>query len=152
MDSLMKYVSRIHRCAGRYRADKIDGLNGFQHTYIFHICKRPGISQEELARHICVNKSNVTRQLGALEQSGFVRREPDTEDRRMLRVFPTEKAEAAYPRVRALMEEWNGLLLEDFTPEERAVLTSLLDRATRKAIAAVEPPDTEEPPDRNPSL
>ncbi len=64
MDSLMKYISRIHRCSGRFRGDKIEGLNGRQHTYIFHVCKRPGISQDQLARHICVNKSNITRQLG----------------------------------------------------------------------------------------
>ena len=70
MDSLMKYISRIHRCSGRFRGDKIEGLNGRQHTYIFHVCKRPGISQDQLARHICVNKSNITRQLGALEPAG----------------------------------------------------------------------------------
>lgn len=143
MDSLMKYISRIHRCSGRYRGEKIEGLNGRQHTYIFHVCKRPGISQDQLARHICVNKSNITRQLSALEQSGFVRREPDPDDRRVLRVYPTDKAERALPRVCELMEEWNRLLLEDLKEDERTVLLSLLDRVTQKAMAAVEETDTD---------
>ena len=134
MDSLMKYISRIHRCSGRFRGDKIEGLNGRQHTYIFHVCKRPGISQDQLARHICVNKSNITRQLGALEQAGFVRRESDPDDRRVLRVYPTEKA-----------EEWNRLLLEELNPEEQACLLTLLSRVTRKAIAAAEPADAPRP-------
>lgn len=138
MDSLMRYISRIYRSAATYRGSKLgdEGLNSGQHTYIFHVCKTPGVSQDQLARHICVNKSNITRQLGALEKNGFVTREPDPEDRRVLRVYPTQKAEAIFPQVQAIMSEWNQLLLEDFTPEEQAFLTAMLERATQKAIDA----------------
>ncbi len=142
MDSLMKYISRIHRCSGRFRHDKIEGLNGQQHIYIFHVCKCPGISQEQLAGRICVNKSNITRQLGLLEQEGFVRRESDPEDRRVLRVYPTNKAEAVLPRVYELMEDWDRLLLEELNQEEQICLLSLLKRITKKAVAAVEPAQT----------
>ncbi|MGI5897394.1 MAG: MarR family winged helix-turn-helix transcriptional regulator [Oscillospiraceae bacterium] len=137
MDSLMRYISRIHRCAGTYRGSKLgdEGINNCQHIYIFHVCKTPGISQDQLAKQICVNKSNVTRQLGSLERGGFVTREPDSADRRVLRVYPTEKAARIYPRVRTLMGEWNQLLLEDFSEEERAALISMLERVTAKAIA-----------------
>lgn len=69
-----------------------------------------------------------------MEQAGFVRRESDPDDRRVLRVYPTEKAEAALPRVCELMEEWNRLLLEELNPEEQACLLTLLSRVTRKAI------------------
>ncbi len=142
MDSLMKFISRIHRCSARFRNDKIEGLNGRQHTYIFHVCKSPGISQEQLARQICVNKSNITRQLGLLEEEGFVQRLSDPEDRRVLRVYPTGKAEAVLPRVCELMEDWNRLLLEELSREEQVCLLSLLDRVTRKAIAVTEPAQT----------
>ena len=125
MDSLMKYISRIHRCSRRFRHDKIEGLNGQQHIYIFHVCK-----------------SNITRQLGLLEQEGFVRRESDPEDRRVLRVYPTNKAEAVLPRVYELMEDWNRLLLEELNQEEQICLLSLLKRITKKAVAAVEPAQT----------
>lgn len=33
------------------------------------------------------------------------------------------------------MGEWNQLLLEDFSEEERAALISMLERVTAKAIA-----------------
>lgn len=136
MDSLMRYINRIHRCGNAYRAGRLEDidLNGFQHIYIFEVCRHPGISQEQLAQHICVNKSNVTRQLGALEQAGFVSRIPSPDDKRVLQVFPTEKAERAFPRVSALMAEWNQRLLEDFSDEEGACLMSLLERAMGKAI------------------
>ena len=80
-----------------------------------------------------------------MEQAGFVRRESDPDDRRVLRVYPTEKAEAALPRVCELMEECNRLLLEELNPEEQACLLPLLSRVTRKAIAAAEPADAPRP-------
>ena len=80
-------------------------------------------------------KSSAARHLAALEQSGYVTRATDPEDRRILRVTPTEKALAIFPQEEALMEEWEQRLLEDFTPEERTALAALLERAARKAAA-----------------
>ena len=140
MESLMKYNSRTHRLAGQYRGTGVpcDGINSCQHIYIFQVCKNPGISQDQLSKLICVNKSNVTRQLSVLEQNGFVTRQPDPRDRRVLQVFPTEKALQLFPQVRSIMREWNHLLLEDFTEEEQKSLLSMLERITEKAMAIVE--------------
>ena len=143
MDSLIRYISRIHRSGNVYRERLVNiGLSGFQHVYILEVCHHPGISQERLARHICVNKSNVTRQLSALEQAGFITRSPSPDDKRVLQVFPTQKAESAYPQVCALMAEWNRRLLEDFTEEERTCLMSMLERAMGKAIQIIEEEDS----------
>ena len=99
MDSFMRCVSRTARCAALYRGEQLEsiGLNGGQHTYILNICRNPGVSQEQLSRLLYINKSNVARQLANLEQNGFVTRIPDTVDRRVLRVFPTQKALDACP-------------------------------------------------------
>ena len=140
MESLMKYISRTHRLAGQYRGTGVqcDGINSCQHIYIFQVCKHPGISQDQLSKLICVNKSNVTRQLSVLEQNGFVTRLSDPKDRRVLQVFPTEKAIQLFPQVQSVMREWNHLLLEDFTEEEQKTLLSMLERITEKAMATVE--------------
>ena len=98
MESLMKYISRTHRLAGQYRGTGVpcDGINSCQHIYIFQVCKNPGISQDQLSKLICVNKSNVTRQLSVLEQNGFVTRQPDPRDRRVLQVFSDRESFTAF--------------------------------------------------------
>ena len=103
MDSLMKYIARIFRCSILYRNEILvqEGLNGYQHTYILKLCNNPGISQEQLSRMLYVNKSTVTRQLALLEQGGFVTRKPGSADKRTMLVYPTAKAEAVYPKVKA---------------------------------------------------
>lgn len=144
MDSLMRSINRTHRCSKRYYNEKLnaDGITGNQQIYIFQICRHPGISQEQLSQRIAVNKSNVTRQLCALEQNGFIRRQPSTEDKRVLQVFPTEKAEALYPKVLNIMRLWNSLLLEDFSEDEKSLLLSMMQRVQEKALLLAEEEET----------
>ena len=105
MRGIMKYINRINRSTGIVYNQRLRefGINHCQHPYIIQICRHPGISQEELARAICVNKSNVARQLAVLEADGLLTRTPDPEDRRVMQVFPTEKMEALLPCVREVM-------------------------------------------------
>lgn len=144
MDSLMRSINRTHRCSKRYYNEKLnaDGITGNQQIYIFQICRHPGISQEQLSQRIAVNKSNVTRQLCALEQNGFIRRQPSSEDKRVLQVFPTEKAEALYPKVLDIMRLWNSLLLEDFSEDEKSLLLSMMQRVQEKALLLAEEEET----------
>lgn len=140
MEVLLKYISRIWRCSILYRNDKLEqeGLNGYQHSYILKICQNPGISQEQLSQLIYVNKSNVTRQLALLEQNGFITRSPGEKDKRLMQVFPTQKAFDVYPKVRALSMEWSSYLSEDFTEEQRQQLCSMLEHVMNKAMSRVD--------------
>ena len=94
MPTLMRQINVISRCGGRFRTEKLKefGLCAPHHSYILNICNHPGISQEQLAEHICVDKSNVTRQLAYLENEGYVERKQSETDRRVTLVYPTEKA------------------------------------------------------------
>ncbi len=140
MDSLMRSINRTHRCYNRYHSEKLqaDGISGNQQIYIFQICRHPGISQEQLSQRIAVNKSNVTRQLAVLEQNGFISRHSSPEDKRVLQVYPTEKAEALYPKVLELMRKWNRLLLEDFSEEEQEQLLTMMMKVQTKALQLAE--------------
>ena len=135
MESTMKYINRIFRCGILYRnaalADK--GLNGYQHLYIMKLCQNPGISQEELAKLVYINKSNVTRQLSLMEASGFVFRRTDENDRRSQQVFPTEKAYAIYPEVKKYVQLWNQILTEGLTEDESVFLVPVLKKMAQNA-------------------
>lgn len=139
MDALMKYIARIYRCSVLYHNEMLapEGLNGYQRTYILRLCERPGLSQEQLAKMIYVNKSTVARQVALLEQNGFVSRVPSETDRRVMLVYPTEKARAVYPKVLETSREWNRRLTEELDDAERdklePVLAKLMERAELEA-------------------
>lgn len=135
MHPLMRQISVTYRCAMRYRERELSdtGLAGCQIPYLTALYRHAGLTQEELARELNVNKSSVTRQLALLEEKGYVRREADPEDRRSLRVYPTEKADALRERLRRVLRGWSDYLTEDFSEEERETLNRLMDRIAKRA-------------------
>lgn len=135
MDAVMKYISRIHRCFRQWQSDKMEevGLNGIAQNYLFHICRKPGISQEKLCEHIMVNKSNVARKLSSLENEGWILREISENDKRSYQIIPTDKAKEVYPQITAHMKEWNELILEDLSEEEKELLLKILPKIAKKA-------------------
>ena len=128
MSSIMRSVNIISRCGAMYRADKMKSheLAACHHSYVLAIYHNPGISQEQLARHICINKSNVTRQLAYLEKCGYVERRQSDKDKRMILVYPTQKAFDAMPLIHDIIRDWNAYLTEELTSEERDMLEGLL--------------------------
>ena len=140
METLMKYITRTSRCTNLYMSKELEpeGLSGYQRSYILEVCRNPGISQEQLAQKIFINKSNVTRQLAVLEQNGFVTRSPCGTDRRIMQVYPTGKALDLYPKVKKLLAEWNEYLSEDFTGEECLLLGAMMERVMNKAVMRIE--------------
>lgn len=135
MSTIMRKVNILSRSEGVYRTDKLDipELKSWHHTYILAICNNPGLSQDELATHISVNKSNIARNLSYLEENGYVLRKSGEKDRRITNVFPTEKMLDIYPRVKEITLEWNNFLAEDLNPTEFEQFQSILERLTDKA-------------------
>ena len=139
MHPFMRQISVTYRCAMRYRERELadTGLAGFQTPYLMALYRHEGLTQEELARELNVNKSSVTRQLAALEEKGYVRREPDPEDRRSMLVYPTDKANALKERMRHVLRDWSAYLTADFTEEERETLSLLMARVAERAESYV---------------
>lgn len=132
---IMKKINTISRCAVAYRNDKLNDktLSPLYHSYIIVISKNQGISQDELAAELCINKSSVTRGLVNLEEQGYIERKADDDDKRILRVYPTQKMNAMLPKVREVLREWNKYLTDDIDENEIEIFQSVLERVTEKA-------------------
>lgn len=135
MSTMMRQINMISRAAGVFRTDKlaITDLNACHHSYVLAICHHPGFSQEELAHHICINKSNVARHLSYLEERGYVERRPDVHDKRQIRVYPTERMLAVLPAVQAVAEDWNEYLAEGLSEEENRCFYATLAKIAKRA-------------------
>lgn len=131
----MRQISITYRCAMRFRESELadTGLAGCQTPYLTALYRQPGISQEELARQLNVNKSSVARQLAILEDKGYIRREPSVTDKRILLVYPTDEALEVKERLFRCYHDWNSYLTQDFTEEEQEVLSRLMARIAARA-------------------
>lgn len=140
MPHILRQINTISRCAGLFRAEKLENgeLGACHHSYIIALCRTPGITAEELSRRLCVNKSNVARNLSYLEEKGYVKREQSREDKRAFLCYPTEKMLRVLPRVREIVAEWNRLLTSDLSEEELTAFAVTLDKIALKARECVE--------------
>lgn len=139
MEFLMRYINRTSRLSELYRNEKMKefDLGGMHHTYIINICQNPGVSQDDLAQLIYVNKSNVTRQLAVLEKKGYVTRKQCGKDARKLLVYPTDKAHDVYPHVVDILKNWNKIIFEGLSGTEQTELERQLKNMMEKARAEV---------------
>ncbi|MGK2887906.1 MAG: MarR family winged helix-turn-helix transcriptional regulator [Rhodococcus sp. (in: high G+C Gram-positive bacteria)] len=95
----------------------------------------------ELADHLCLDVSTVSRQVRALEQRGLVRRKPNPIDRRGSVVVIAPQGREAIQQHRRARRKMFAELLSDVPPTDLETVTSVLDRlATRiEELAGADP-------------
>lgn len=130
MLDIMHNITDIARCAAQFRSEELAplGLKSCHASYLCVICDHPGITQDQLARRIFINKSNVARQLVILEEDGFVTRRPAPEDKRAMQVFPTAKTLDCLPKLEGIFREWETLVCQDLTQQEQQMMSAMLDK------------------------
>ncbi len=135
MSQILRDITEITRCSTQYRSEKLAPmeLKSCHASYLTEICAQPGISQDGLAQRICINKSNVARQAAALEESGFIKRLPSLEDKRVMMLYPTEKTLKLLPTILDIQDAWEARITAGLSEEEKDILTGLLVRLKSNA-------------------
>ena len=134
MPAIMRKVNNISRCMTQFRAANASVLfTPAQTSIVLLVTNKEGLTQEQISRSVCLDKSNTSRALSVLEDGGYIKREVNPENRREVRVFPTEKLEAVIGEVRRVSRLWNELLGEGISEEEVAVFHSVLTRLEARA-------------------
>ena len=140
MSQIIRNITEIARCGAQYRTDALApmGLKACHASYLTEICACPGISQDGLARKICINKSNVARQAAVLEEEGFITRTPSPADKRVMELYPTQKALDLLPQIQSILTCWEDCITGDLTEEEKEQISVLLARMKIRAAAYME--------------
>lgn len=140
MEQVSQILKDISRCGRLYREAELEplGLSARHGLYLNEIGQCPGISQEQLAQRLSVNKSNVARQVAAMEEEGYIRRSACGKDKRVLRLELTEKGQALLPHIQKILDSWEELLVRSLTGSEQQILEILLQRLRSNARQALE--------------
>ena len=135
MSQIIRDMTEIARCGAQYKADRLApmGLKGCHASYLTEICAHPGISQDQLAKRICINKSNVARQAATLEEEGFLTRIPSPTDKRIMELHPTQKTLDLLPEISSVLKEWETCITGDLTPEELDLMAALVAKMKSRA-------------------
>ena len=143
MSKFMKMLNNVSRSQAIYRKSRISApdLQPGHYAFVLAICHAPGRSQEELARELCINKSTVARNLNALEEKGYITRNPLPNDKRQFAVYPTDKMLAVLPEIKSASSDWMELLADGIPQDELDVFNSVLERMQKRAREIIESGD-----------
>jgi len=99
-----------------------------QFVFLTRVCENPGFNQIDLSNILKVDKTTTTKVIQKLIEEGYVTKERDKVDKRMWRLFPTEKAQNIYP---IIIGEENRNIREcftNFTEHQKKVVYELVKK------------------------
>jgi len=146
MSAIVRKFRTIHRCQRLYIEEQLKDLPMVARYYslILAIWNHPGFSQDQLARHIKLNKSSIARAVAQLEEQNYVERKVCEKDQRIIRVYPAVEMEQVIPRIRKAAKDWQSLVTADLSAEELDQFSWILDRINQRAMLAVDSQYNEE--------
>ncbi|HJF31773.1 MAG TPA: MarR family transcriptional regulator [Sporosarcina psychrophila] len=102
-----------------------------QYLYLVRICENPGIIQEKLAEMIKVDRTTASRAIKQLVNNDFIEKKDDEHNRKINKLFPTEKGINVYPLIRRENDYSNMVALAGLTKEEVESISDLLQRVRK---------------------
>ncbi|UNJ81386.1 MarR family winged helix-turn-helix transcriptional regulator [Metabacillus dongyingensis] len=102
-----------------------------QYLYLVRICENPGIIQEKLAEMIKVDRTTAARAIKKLEVNGFIEKKEDKHNKKIKKLFPTEKGKNVYPFIKRENDYSNIVALEGFSEREVETILNLLQRVRK---------------------
>ncbi|MEC0204447.1 MarR family transcriptional regulator [Paenibacillus lautus] len=102
-----------------------------QYLYLVRVCENPGIIQEKLAEMIKVDRTTAARAIKKLELHGFMEKKEDQFNKKIKKLFPTEKGKQIYPFIKTEHDYSNRVALEGFSESEAETMLNLLQRVRK---------------------
>ncbi|MGH2870930.1 MAG: MarR family winged helix-turn-helix transcriptional regulator [Solirubrobacteraceae bacterium] len=131
-DALARSSRAVKSAAGE--AMRALGVHAGQNFVLEELWREDGLAPGELARRIGVDVSTVTRTAQRMEVAGLVRRVPDRDDARLVRVFLSERGNALREQLPVVLEGVYARLLASLTPDERTELVRLLRAVAERPV------------------
>jgi DNA-binding MarR family transcriptional regulator len=121
---LAKAYQKAH---GRFKdVLKPYGLTNLQHLVLEGLWYEAGQTAAELGKLLVMDKATLSGVLDRMTDAGWIEKRPDPDDRRVVRLFTTSKAEKQKAELIALRQKANEALLVGFSLEEQVLLKRML--------------------------
>ena len=139
-----RYASMLYRASRSYYDQFLRPyhLTSGLPIFMLRIQEQPGLTLLELAENGRFDKGTTARAVHKLEKQGYARVERDPKDRRVCHIYLTQQAAPVLEACYELLEQWEQVILQGFTPQEKVA-----DNAYRQ----VHPPRGTSAPQGDPS-
>lgn len=131
----MRYIGRKISCVFRNSHSFFDSVfeefhigRGQMHYFMYIVNHGNGLSQEEITHALEIDKATTARALKNLEDSGYIERRSDEKDKRIKRVFLTEKGANIKDEMKKTAEKWEEKVTNGIPKEKIEIFLEVLDK------------------------
>ncbi len=132
-------VSKLFRDIINRDVEKLGVQNSYRQL-LFHLSRKDGVSQLELARATHLKAPTVSVTLKNMEADGLVERKGDINDLRIIHVYLTDKGRQTDDKIREIHHMLDSRMTEGISQEELdalvATLTKMRDNILKVTDAA----------------
>ena len=101
-------------------------LNRSQAAILFTLHRRKSISQKELARELNMTAPSITSAIQKMEREGYISREPDKSDQRVMRLTLAERGKSCIQSVKDVGKRMDEIILGGMSLEEQLLFRRLM--------------------------
>lgn len=101
--------------------------------YLSQLYTRDGLTQDEMATKISVDKAATTRTIQGMEKKGLVVRRSNEKDHRSKCVYLTDKAKQMEEHIREIQKKWSDYIMQDMTVSEAELFAKQLKQMSVRA-------------------
>jgi len=102
------------------------GLTNMQHLVLEGIWYQEGSTAADLGKLLILDKATLSGIIDRLDDGGWINKQPDRQDKRVFRLYPSNKANTLKKELINVRKKGNDFLLADFTMEEKIIFKRLL--------------------------
>ena len=121
---ITRHISLIYRYAQRFLSGRLRDfpLEAGQLPLMLQLYRYPGVTQEQLAQRLAIDKGTAARGVAQLEKNGLVERREDPADRRAYRLAPTSRALSLEEPLFAITDRFFPPVLKKLADEPRGLI------------------------------
>lgn len=106
----------------------IEEFNGAQGRILYVLWQEDGLPIIEVAKRTGLAKTTLTSMLERMDEKGFLKKVPDSKDRRILRIFLTAKAQRLSDQYNKVSDEMSQIFYKGFSDEEIVAFENTLEK------------------------
>lgn len=137
MEDSARKITKIAREAEHLvlLATRADGIGTAEIDCLHAVRHHPGITQAELVAMLHSDKAAIARRTANLERKGYLRREPNPDDKRSQLLYATEQAEGLRNAKAEAESAFYDYLMAGLDENEQTSFLALLDILYRRSKA-----------------
>ena len=123
-DNLVRQIGLLYRAMMKALETETAplGIGSGRISYLFMLYINEGLTQQEMANRLQADKGAVARTLAQLEEQGYVSRRRDPADKRVTRVYLTDKSKALQGDLENAVERVITRLKENIAVDEHDII------------------------------